>query len=229
MAVFPTSIVSFREKENLPGLEFDAENKKTFFVEDLQKIEDEVIGIEETLGEEILGDAETVADRLNAIIYNCWPVGSVYINGDDDRNPATILGMPDSEWVAWGVGKAIVGIDTGDTDFDTANETGGEKAHTLTSAEMPSHTHTQDAHRHQPSNTSYLFLAATGNIAVNGTRRAFPATGSSGYMVYAPENETINEYDYTNSVTATNNNTGGDVPHNNLQPYQVGYVWKRIS
>ena len=45
-------------------------------------------------------------------------------------------------WVAWGSGRVPVGVDTNDADFDTAEETGGEKTHTLTTTEMTSHNHT---------------------------------------------------------------------------------------
>lgn len=38
-------------------------------------------------------------------------------------------------------GRVAVGRDAGQTEFDVLAETGGEKTHTLTTAEMPSHTH----------------------------------------------------------------------------------------
>lgn len=38
-------------------------------------------------------------------------------------------------------GRVPVGRDTGQTEFDTLGETGGAKAHTLTVAEMPTHSH----------------------------------------------------------------------------------------
>mgnify|MGYP002525429258 CR=1 FL=1 len=41
-------------------------------------------------------------------------------------------------------GKVVVGKDSEDTDFDVLGETGGEKEHTLTIDEMPSHTHKLD-------------------------------------------------------------------------------------
>lgn len=44
-------------------------------------------------------------------------------------------------WVAWGVGRVSVGVDTGQTEFNTVEKTGGAKTHTLTVAEMPSHLH----------------------------------------------------------------------------------------
>lgn len=34
-------------------------------------------------------------------------------------------------WQAWGAGRVPVGVDTTDTDFDTAEETGGSKTHSL--------------------------------------------------------------------------------------------------
>lgn len=54
-------------------------------------------------------------------------------------NPASYLGF--GTWELWGAGKVPVGVDTNDTDFSTAEKIGGEKTHTLTISEIPSHNH----------------------------------------------------------------------------------------
>lgn len=58
-----------------------------------------------------------------------YPVGSIYINASDSTNPGTLLGF--GTWEAFGAGKVPVGIDSSDTDFDTAEETGGSKTTTV--------------------------------------------------------------------------------------------------
>jgi hypothetical protein len=81
---------------------------------------------------------------------HAYPVGSIYCTvatGD----PATVLGV--GTWEAFGSGRVMVGqqssvhdsTGTGsDSDFNTREEMGGAKtgAHTLTTAEIPAHTHT---------------------------------------------------------------------------------------
>ena len=68
-----------------------------------------------------------------------YPVGSIYINAAVTTNPATLLGF--GTWTAFGSGRMMVGYNASDSDFDALQETGGAKTHTLTIAEMPSHTH----------------------------------------------------------------------------------------
>jgi hypothetical protein len=84
-----------------------------------------------------------VQQEINAIpevdLSTVYPVGSVYINASVATNPATLLGF--GTWTAFAAGRVLVGLNSGDTDFDTAEETGGAKTHTLTVDEMPAHTH----------------------------------------------------------------------------------------
>lgn len=74
-----------------------------------------------------------------ALIDFLYPIGTIYteITG---TNPNTTFGV--GTWTAFGAGRVPVGYDSGDTDFDSAEETGGAKTHTLTVDEMPAHTHT---------------------------------------------------------------------------------------
>ncbi|MCW1043450.1 phage baseplate protein, partial [Streptococcus anginosus] len=55
-------------------------------------------------------------------------------------NPTTFMG---GVWERFGNGRVLVCVDEADADFNTANKTGGEKTHTLTIDEMPSHSHRQ--------------------------------------------------------------------------------------
>lgn len=75
--------------------------------------------------------AKLAADVRTSIIGVIYPVGSLYIS-TVSTNPATILGV--GTWTAFGAGRVLVGINAADTDFDTAEETGGAKT--------VSHTHT---------------------------------------------------------------------------------------
>lgn len=71
------------------------------------------------------------------ILNMIYPVGSIFIS-TSSANPATTMG---GTWTRFGNGRVLVGVDENDADFNTVNKTGGEKAHTLTIPEMPSHTH----------------------------------------------------------------------------------------
>jgi hypothetical protein len=84
--------------------------------------------------QEITANATTTATIIDAV----YPVGSIFIS-TVSTNPNTLLGR--GTWTAFATGRTLVGIDSGDTDFDTVEETGGAKTHTLTEAELPAHSH----------------------------------------------------------------------------------------
>lgn len=100
-------------------------------------------------------------------------------------------------------GRIPVGLDSAQTEFDAMAETGGAKTHTLVSGEMPSHTHTQDAHSHVEQGPN---LASGGalTLGIDTNASGNQSTGSS-----------------TATTVAVNQSTGGGGSHNNLQPYLV--------
>jgi len=84
--------------------------------------------------------AITIGSNTATTLQAVYPVGSIYINAAVATNPATLLGF--GTWAAFGAGRVMVGLDATDSDFDTAQETGGAKTVTLTTSQIPSHTHT---------------------------------------------------------------------------------------
>jgi len=67
-----------------------------------------------------------------------YPVGSVYMNATSGTNPATLLGMAGTTWVEFGEGRMLLGENASHAN----GSTGGAETHTLTTSEIPSHTHT---------------------------------------------------------------------------------------
>ena len=81
----------------------------------------------------------TSTTSWSAWYNNSYPVGSIYATTNSE-NPSTYLG---GTWEAFGIGRALVGVDSSQTEFETVEKTGGEKTHKLTVSELPSHSHRQ--------------------------------------------------------------------------------------
>lgn len=85
-----------------------------------------------------------LSDDKTAALDAIHPVNSIYIS-TDSANPATTFGA--GTWQAFSQGRVLMGagastVDTnGSTISATAGTERGEYRHTLTEAEMPSHTH----------------------------------------------------------------------------------------
>lgn len=56
----------------------------------------------------------------------------------NSTNPSVYFG---GTWERIAKGRTLVGVDEDDTDFSASSITGGEKTHTLTLDEIPSHNH----------------------------------------------------------------------------------------
>lgn len=140
----------------------------------------------------------TTLTGVTATISNAYPVGSIYMNATNSTNPGTLLGF--GTWTSFGAGRVLIGIDSGDADFNTAEETGGSKTHTLTESQIPSHRHQVGS-----NDSSAGFGGAAGN-------QEFVQNFGSG--IGNPCNTSF---------------TGGGSAHNNVQPYIVVYMWKRTA
>lgn len=132
-----------------------------------------------------------------------YPVGAIY-KSVVSTSPATLFG---GTWSAFGAGKFLVGINAGETEFDTVEETGGAKTVTLTSAQsgVPAHSH--------PAGSGFEFVR---NRANSGIANFTNAGGT-------PLTKDV--------ATSTANNSAADAAssHNNLPPYIVVYMWKRTA
>ncbi len=78
-----------------------------------------------------------IEEAINNAIKLILPIGATYIT-QTDTNPNAILGFGTWERIK---GKVLVGLDEDDTDFNEIGKEDGEKTHTLTVNEMPSHNH----------------------------------------------------------------------------------------
>lgn len=131
---------------------------------------------------------------------DAWPVGSVFI-AVVSTSPATLLGG--GTWAAFGAGRVLVGLDSGNAAFDTPEETGGVESVTLTAAQsgLPAHTHIQQR-----------LPTATGGV--------------TGFTVDTSMSGTVAD---TGVTTKANTAADASAAHTNLQPYIVVYMWKRTA
>lgn len=85
------------------------------------------------LGDRLMSAIVNPSDLYNSI----YPV-NICIPFYDDEDHADFLGM---QWERAFIGTVPVGINYQDSDFNSIGKVTGEKSHTLTIEEMPSHNH----------------------------------------------------------------------------------------
>lgn len=172
-----------------------------------------------------------------------YPVGSVYL-GVLPTNPGTLLGC--GTWTQIAQGRALVGQDSGDTQFDVAEETSGAK--TVASAGSVSQpTFTGTPFSDVINHTHTVDVTDPGHTHVQGVNSASTG-GTSGYTADTSTNTRVNSGYSTSSGTtgitaATQNPAGGAASitpagtvstptftgsaTSVVQPSFVIYVWKR--
>lgn len=158
----------------------------------------------------LLEDGSVISRTGYARLFEA--IGTTYGAGDG----STTFKLPDSR------GRADIGAGQGSglTNRVLA-ATGGAETHTLTEAELASHTHIQNQHLH--------------GVTESAHRHAIPmySTDGSGFQystaksAYDTDVSSPTYTDYTstgltvNNATAVNQNTGLNSAHNNMQPFLV--------
>lgn len=151
-----------------------------------------------------------------------WPVGSIFISAVS-TNPSTLLGG--GVWTRFAKGRMLMSLDETQAEFDTVEETGGSKTHTLTEAEMPPHTHngttaSSGAHTHDTRSYGHTNsgASATGSLFMRQT----PSGADATYDITS-----TSAGSHTHSFTTQS--TGGGQAFSQLPPYINVYMWKRTA
>lgn len=163
-----------------------------------------------------------------SILNLVYPVGSIYMSANN-VSPQTFLG---GTWVEWGAGRVPVGVSSSDTDFNTAEKTGGEKTHRLSVDEMPWHDHsgtnstveTVTIHT-RPTGSAPRYLGVntyTVKYDINEQKQEYKVSPAGGQTLEVENGTVINS-----QYGVCPNGLG--VAHNNLQPYITCYMWKRTA
>lgn len=135
--------------------------------------------------------------KINDIPYLdiIYPVGCIFQTIESSFDPNVAFGGTWSRIK----GKFLVGVNEDESEYSEAESIGGEKTHTLTVSEMPSHFHSYYVNIQHGDGNIVSGEALTSGLQVGGRRRYSDGTISAG----------------------------GDVAHNNLPPYYAVYIWKR--
>lgn len=150
-------------------------------------------------------------------------------------NGTTTFNLPNKQ------GKVGIGWSATENEFNDVGNVGGEKTHVLTVAEMPVHTHIQNAHTHVQNSHNHNQDAHNHTQQNHGHQVGGVVTSASGTVrrslatvfdnpVASGETAALNNpataanqptTPTNQDTTPTNQNTGSGNAHNNVQPYIV--------
>lgn len=172
--------------------------------EDLSTRMNDVVTVEMLLSQ--------IQDMSSLVLDRTYPLGTVYENSLDSRNPSQILNWPDSVWRRYAVGRSLIGAEgNGITekiessltrlpslDLMTAGAKGGDYVAGLAIENLPPHDHDM---------------------------------GESSYHGWIGNRNGVSRDDIPNTYGTGRRTgmTGGGVPHDNLHPVVVTHIWERIG
>jgi hypothetical protein len=172
------------------------------------------------------------------------PVGSILMS-TSNANPATYMGF--GTWVQWGSGRVPVGVDSAQSEFNSAEKTGGTKTVDLShSHTVNSHSHSSPAHSH-PLSSGWAKIGRCANYPEGIAYKTGAGAGSTTYDRAQTNGGGIagGSFAATDTAALGGNTsstspgiTGSASPGTNsqlsgsqsiLQPYITCYMWKRTA
>lgn len=167
--------------------------------------------------EKVKGDPVTI--KISSPL-DAYPVGSFYFS-QNSTSPTALFG---GTWEQLEQGRVLLSQGTN----YPAGSKGGEATHTLTVAEMPSHSHTRGTMNITGSiNCPYVCFSA--NHGTGALKTGAPNTPHYGANNASPAYSSILNFNATDSWTGTTSEEGNNAEHNNLQPYLSVFIWKRTA
>lgn len=139
-------------------------------------------------------------------VLNAYPVGSIYMSVNS-TNPGELFG---GTWEQI-QGRFLLGQGSG----YSAGATGGEASHTLSTSEIPAHSHYENI-MVQGYSCWGSYTTSSYSVAIDYTTGDYHGPNKSLHAATVGQN-------------ASTNNTGGGSAHNNMPPYLVVYIWKRTA
>ena len=164
-----------------------------------------------------IGNSQNRTFMNNSIYSQPYKPGDIYQTTMSFRSSAEVAEvMGYGHWVRWGEGRVLVGMGSyGNADpigmpdsMFVPYGTDGEYSHTLTIAEIPSHSHRFVSDDSVEGNKEFV------RVALSGTADFSQRDASGEARIYRTPTKYPDE-------------SGGGQPHNNIQPFVTVDRWKR--
>lgn len=175
--------------------------------ENMNNIEDGIEGLQNQKVDKVSGKGLSTNDytteeknKLASVLSLVYPVGSIYMSVNS-TNPGTLFG---GTWVQL-ENRFLLGAGSSYSN----GATGGAASVTLSTANLPSHTHEMPTHAVFEDDTASADL------------------GYASVLYNKPSSGTYQGFSITHSETTKS--TGSRTAHNNMPPYLVVYMWKRTA
>ena len=195
-----------------------------------------------TLESQLNSQVSTLQGQIANVKTSFYRVGDIIMT-TVASNPSSVYG---GTWVAWGAGRVPVGYNSSDSDFNSAEKTGGSKtqnyahSHTVNSHShiVPGHTHTMSAHKHiSPFGLDENVYYATADYGTTVVQK-------NGWNFNGGQSNETTPLRLSHTDSAGGGNTGStsvttqsSSPGTNsqlgsksiVQPYITCYFWKRTA